>query len=266
MQIVFWSPVPGQGCVTSSLLAVATYLASSEKKKVSILSTNCTNHDMQLPFIGYEQEKVFVDAASRLGLDALFRSAKGERLTKEIIEDAALRLSPRLAIFAMPSSGKVSVNETTLLETHDDIVTAVDKYNDFTLIDTRGGATRLNQKVLSMADVIVVCLNQNRSVFEAYFEQFKFSGKKLFYLVGNYDRNQSFSMKNIRRRYKSLKSNNSAVIWHNSDFSDAMNEGKLFKWMNVNKGCKKTDVNYPFIHEVDLATKKLIKMAGRSDT
>lgn len=263
MKIVFWSPVPGQGCTTSSLLAIGTYLATAERKTVSVLPTNCTNHDVQLPFLGYEKEEVFMNAASRCGLDALFRNAKGERLTKSNVEDAALRLTPKLAIFPVATGGKVSSNENTLIETYSEIVNAIDKYNDYVLVDTRGGATKLNQQVIASADILVVCVNQNRSVLETYFNQFDGNRKNIFLLVGDYDRNQSVSIKNIRHRYKSVNSNNSATIWHSSGFSDAMNEGKLLKWMSLNKGCEKKDVNYPFIREVGIASKKILAMSAK---
>ena len=57
-----------------------------------------------------------------------------------------------------------------------------------------------------------------------------------------------------------LNNKNSGVIPHNASFADALNEGKLMRWMSVNANSDKKDVNYPFIKEVDLVAKKLLEL------
>lgn len=262
MKIVFWSPVPGQGHVTSSLLALATYFATAKRCKVNVISTNYGNHGIQTPFVGYQKDEVLMHSASHFGMDALFRAAKGDRLTKEAIEDAAISLSEKLSIFPMATSASRSVLMNTLAETYEKIVQSMSIHCDYVFIDTQGGASAINQKILASADVIVVCLNQNRATINSYFEQFDFKSKRVFILLTDYDRDQAVSMKNIRKRYKTLSSANSAVIPHCSGFSDALNEGKLFPWMVVNKGCTQKDVNYPFIKEIELASKKIAQLCN----
>ncbi len=109
MKIVFWSPVLGQGHTTSSLLAVATYLAVADRQKTSIISTNYANHGIQTAYMGFAKDEVLMSSASRFGMDALFRDAKGERLNKEAIEDAAIRLFSKLAIYPMPIGTRLGV-------------------------------------------------------------------------------------------------------------------------------------------------------------
>jgi MinD-like ATPase involved in chromosome partitioning or flagellar assembly len=212
--------------------------------------------------MGFKKDEILMSSASRFGMDALFRDAKGDRLNDSSVEDASIRLYSKLAIYPMPTSTRLNIVENTLMETYEDIVEAVDKCNDFVFVDARGGASALNQKVLASADVLVICLNQNIGTIDTYFTKFNLQSRRVFTLIGNYDRQQSVSMKNVRKRYKTLKSANSAVIPHCSGFSDAMNEGKLLHWMSVNKECDKNDVNYPFIKEVGLASKKIVTMCS----
>lgn len=262
MKIVFWSPVAGQGCTTSAMLSIATYIALAQRKRVAMISGNFTNHGMQTPFTGFSKEEALMGVASTLGMDALFRDAKGDRLTKSGLQNAALSLTDKLSLYLCPSSSKIAVMESTFKDTCEDIIGELDRVNDYTMIETRGGVTALNQKILGTADIIVICFNQNQAVMETYFNKYHFKGDRIFYVIGNYDRNQIVSMKNVRKYFKVIKSSNSGVIPHCSGFSDAMNQGKLLQWMSVNKECKSPDINFPYVKEVNLITTKLFAMAS----
>ncbi len=149
------------------------------------------------------------------------------------------------------------VVEKTLVDTYDDIIEALDEYNDYVFVDARGGASPLNQKVLASSDVLVVYLNQNLGTIETYFTRFRLQSARVLTLFSDYDRDSKVSLKNMRKRHKTLKSANSAVIPHCTGFSDAMNEGKLLHWMDINKGCEEKDANHAFINEVRIASRKI---------
>lgn len=262
MKIVFWSPVPGQCNTTSSLLAIASNMTIQEHKCTRILSSNFNNHSIQTAFSGFDQDANVMNAATRYGVDALFRYARATSITKAEVDSAAFNLNPKLSFYPSPSSKDVDYNEKIMCETYPKIIEALDENSDYVFIDTKSGASKLNQLILTSADVIVICLNQNRGSLEKYFSEFNFNSEKIFVLLTDYDREQKFSMKNIRKRFKSLKSSNSAVLPHCSAFSDALNAGKLFNWLVINKECKSSSINYSFVKEMNLVTKKLAKFTS----
>jgi cellulose biosynthesis protein BcsQ len=198
-----------------------------------------------------------------VGIDALTRNIKSSPLDREIIENCTISfLNKQLNL--LPGTAKMNkeVYENDISRTITGILRAVALYYDLVFIDTNSGKNELSMKILEDADLIVVNLSQNISVIDEYVLNYKFSNKKIFYIIGNYDCNSRYNSKNIFKSFHWLKEKNTAVIPYNTEYMDARSDGQVIQYILKNMGCDKDDSNGYFMKEVKAATNKLMKYAG----
>ncbi len=261
MKIVFWSPYRGKGATTSNLLLTALNIAYNGRLRSCIISTDC--HDrIQSSFISRDDEEFMLKTASGFGIGALLRDVKGDMLSEENLADAALEIAgnKRLALYISAALSDPKVIATSLDHNWEKLSDALSRHFPLVFIDTKGGFTQFNQKVLGTADLIVVCLNQDNQVIETVFEQCDFSNKNYMFIMGNYDKKINCSIQNLRNKHKEVTQKNSAEILHFADFADARNSHNLKNWAaSIQKYTPKQSV-YEFHKSVSKASMKMLKL------
>ncbi len=237
MKVVFWGPNRGKGATTSCLLSVACYLAFNGHLKNCIISTDCKDR-IQSSFISRESEDVLLNSASGFGMNALLRDAKGDMLTEENLHDAALDLSRKLSLYISAADKDPKVVEKSIQGSLTELLDALDRQYNIVFVDTKGGYTGFNTELLAQADLIVVCLPQSTAAIEDAFERCDFTKNQCMFMMGNYDPSVSCSLNNLRATHKAVTRTNCAKIVHCPDFTDAMNNHRLFKWISTIQKCK----------------------------
>lgn len=262
MKIAFWSNMHGQTGTTSNLISIAVMSTILYQLNNMVTQTHFNLNNLESPLLC----KTSVNAQEYLmdvGMDALARNIKSAPLDKDIIENCSLSLLDK-QLSLLPGTTKInrSIYEYDMNKTILSILYEVANYHDIVFIDTNSGQNELTMKVLQNADLVVVNLSQNRNSLNDYAMNYEFRGKKVFYLIGNYDNNSRYNLKNLRKSFPWLKSKNVAVIPYNTEFMDAQSDGQVIPYMMKNIDCDKEDKNAYFIHEVKVAVNKIMKYAG----
>lgn len=264
MKIVFWSPYYGLGSATSSLTAIASYVSLTARQDCCLISTNYKER-IQSYFIAKSNVENLMDSATSFGTDALWRDAKSSMLSNDSVQNAAIELTSRLSVFISSVVDNPKLITKTWIDCCEDVLTALDKKYGFVFIDTAAGNSLLNQQVLSLADLIVVCLNQSILKCDDVFNgsRFKFEGHNCAFLIGDYDPDMVFSLKVLRSKYKAVNSKNSMAIRHCTDFANAVNKGNVLKWIASIQSNSRNSANY-FAKDVEEASAKLLKLLNIS--
>ncbi|MBU5331939.1 MAG: hypothetical protein E6600_08490 [Anaerocolumna aminovalerica] len=258
MKVTFWSNVCGQGGNTSNLLAVAVMSTLLYQYKIMVIQThfNLNNLETSLVSTLRGDREIFMD----LGIDALTRYIKSAPLDKEVIESCSISLlNKHLNLLPGTLKDNRKIYENDMNKTIKGILHAASKYHDFVFIDTNSGINDLSMKIIKDSDLVVVCLNQNKTILEDYANISIFRGKKVFYLIGNYDYYSRYNLYNLRKSFSWLKNSNSAIIPYNTEYMDAQSDGQVIQFMLKNMDCDKDDNNGYFIKQVKLAVNKLMK-------
>lgn len=198
-----------------------------------------------------------------VGIDALVRNIKSSPLDEDILENSSISLlNKKLNLLPGTFKNNRDIYEADISKTIYGILHAVASYYDIVFIDTNSGSNDLTMKILQNADFIIVNLSQNKYIIEDYSSNYQLNPDKIFYLIGNYDRNSRYNLNNIQKNYRWLKNNNTAVIPYNTEYMDAQSDGQVIPFMIHNLNCDKGDHNAYFITEVKKAVIKIMNYTG----
>ena len=243
MKIAFWSPLHGTG-TTSSMLAVAIAYAELENKKVLLTQTHYNLNNLEQPLIGdVGEEDFFRD----IGIDAVLRHFKSGNITKDQISDCTIQVGRSLYLLAGTRNSSREGYESSMVKgmlSH--IFREVEKYYDIVFIDTNSGENEYSLTVNEECDAVVILLDQNLYMLDSFFENNTLKNKNIFYLFADYDIESKYSLKNLSHKYKKINKYNSAYLLHSAQFSDAISDKKVFKFITEDLDCDKYHADHDF--------------------
>lgn len=261
--VVFWSPVAGQAGTTTSLLAAAACLGMEYSTRLLVLG------HLQSGYAALERGFYYSSAirdnggGSDMGIDALLRLLQTRKLEPGLFRNYTLPLL-RDRLDLLPGSGKsdteaVFFEEGVLASL---LATARQAY-DLVFMDGGSGYTSLWTNVLqAQADILVVCLPQNRLVLEQYFHSSNPPGRsetKKLLVFGQYDSQSALTVKNILRQFRQQKP--AYPIPHHSGWLDAVQHGDAIPFMFRNRQTTQP-ANRFFMQQVRQLAQALIVQAG----
>lgn len=263
MKIVFWSCVPGQSSVTSSMIAIACMAALNQGTKCSLLQTHYHDNGLQNAFIPQDD----LNTAQQLddfGIDAFIRDVKGDNSNVDSVEDCSFTyFGGKLNLYTETRSSSEAMYKKELEEYMPLMLSRLDANSEITFIDCEAGNHQLSLQVLSSADLVVACFPQSYRVLDMFFANYNVSEINMVYLFGDYDPKQSCNLKSLYTRYKKvITAKNSAYVLHSSEFADHLNAASITKYFKRNINCKKNDSNYEFIKSVQGAMITIMQNAG----
>lgn len=261
MQVSFWSNVHGQTATTLNMVAAAVMAALEYRLKILVTHNHFDKSGLETSLMDRKYLKAELTELSDSGIDALSRFIKFNKVDRENISNYSTTLIKNkldLLMGTTNTSRELYMND--LNDVIDLILSSAQEYYDLILIDVSSGKNDLSNKILEHSNLVVVNLNQNISVLDDFFEAYGTFLDKCVFLIGRYDSDSRFNLKNIRRRYNIKR--DMAVIPYNIEFSDACSEGRVIDFFMKNLNVKKHDYNYVFIQEVRNAVKMLLTNAG----
>ena len=266
MKIAFWSPLHGTG-TTSSMLAVAIAYAELENKKVLLTQTHYNLNNLEQPLIGdVGEEDFFRD----IGIDAVLRHFKSGNITKDQISDCTIQVGRSLYLLAGTRNSSREGYESSMVKgmlSH--IFREVEKYYDIVFIDTNSGENEYSLSVIEECDAVVILLDQNLYMLDSFFENDILKNKNIFYLFADYDSESKYSLKNLSHKYKKINKYNSACIMHSAQFSDAISDKKVFKFITDDLDCDRFHTGFTFftsLKDTVLHLKDFIDRQGTDNT
>lgn len=266
MKAVYWAPVHGQPGTTSNVLVTSLVTGLHFRRKGIITQSHFNYNNLEAPFIDANPDnKHFRKYFSEVGIDALIRNFKCEKLSKEWLEYCCTDI-PNSNMMLLPGTTQ-TIREAFDYEMDRALVqlfNAIDEYTGIVFVDSCSGSNALSMKLIENADIVIVNLSQNINFIDMFFNKYKTNfPEKIFYLFGNYDHKSKYNLANIRKKYgKYINSNNSGIIPYNTGFRDSQIDGKVVDFIRQNLNCKKKDPNYYFMQKAIRSTGKLLKLAG----
>lgn len=268
LKLAFWSNFHGQNATTSNMLATSIMAVLLHKTKVFLGQSHYHLNNLEGPLILVSREER-KDYFMNVGIDAIVRAIKSTYLDEEIIENCTLSyMNKRLILLPSTVKSNQSIYEDDLDRTIISILEAVSKYHDMVIMDVALRQNNITSKILESADLIVVNLSQNINVLRDYEDNFlkSFQNKNIVYIMGNYNPDSRYTIKNLRKSFCWLRSNNVGLVPYNIEFMDSISCGNIIPFFYKNMNVDKNDPNYYFIKEVkkttrlihNLVTKKVV--------
>lgn len=222
--VAFWSPLHGRG-TTSNCIASAMQFAYRYKNNVVITHTHYTRSTMESAFLkGNEHDDLLT--FSDVGIDSIERALQTGRLREADFISYCNKINDN---FYFLSGSKKSNNElfnTSVGVTIQNICNFSKKANDITFIDIDSGYTKdIALKVLDLADIVVITLDQTNTLCEDFFKnQIKqFDKVDPIIMIGRYDYESKYSKKYIDRAFNQ----DVYVLPHLTEYMDALNNHRV---------------------------------------
>jgi CO dehydrogenase nickel-insertion accessory protein CooC1 len=242
------------------MVSVAAAMAIAYNRKCLVTQTHYNLNNLESYLIGNREnnKNVYMD----MGLDGLTSIIKLRAIDKSTIENYSI---PLLNKYLTLVPGTTGGNKKTFIDdmgkTATRLLIEMNKYYEMVFVDVNSGSDEVSRLILDIADIIVVNLCQNKSVLDNYMKSWLMMNRKVMYLFGNYDRNSTYNLHNLRMLYKPFSKGCTAVIPYNAGFMDAQSDGCVIKYMKKNMAVIKNDSNNYFIDSVKDAAEKLIRLS-----
>lgn len=256
MTIAFWSNARGRGGTTSNLACLSVIGAIESPGTRVLLENHCnmislgdaftkrTAHSM------VREEQYYLN---QVGLDSLMKKLQSRLFSNDMIKNSALSFLNQ-QMYYIPQS-HVTNKEFFEYEFSQIVELLLEALEDFchrVYIDTAISEHLSSKTILDKADLVVVNLSQDQAVLEDFFRSYGALNEKAFYLIGNYQQESRYNLKNIIREFR-IPKNKIAAVPYNVDFHDALSEGAVVRFITRNYDCDEEDENYYFITQVKAA-------------
>lgn len=265
--IVFWSPVSGLAGTTSNLTAVAALLGMEYTARSVLFGHSPSSFTaLEQGFSRRAWENGDMLSGTDMGVDALLRLVQNHKLQPAKIYNYTLPLlKDRLDM--LPGSQRT--DESFMIAGMPWLSTMLDmakRAYDLVLVDGGYGArSAWTVALLQEADVLVICLPQNKLVLQQFFGhsgmQELLESKKHVLVFGQYDRHSALTAKNLLRP---LGKQHHTVysISYNTRWLDDRQNGDALRYFFRNRHVGKEHENLNYVKEVRMLAQALIKQCG----
>ncbi|OUS68258.1 hypothetical protein B1748_34350 [Paenibacillus sp. MY03] len=262
MIAVFWSPFPGQAGTTTSLLAAASCMGLEFSSRMLLLGL-LREEDEAVQRAFYTPEKN-PSPLPDTGMDALLRLLQNRKLEASMLRDYAQSLL-RERLDVLPGSEKPSAGFAGLAERWlEPLLDTARRAYDLVLIDGgSGNAPGWREELRNRADLLIVCLPQNRLLLERFFqspESAWLSARKTMFVFGQFDSASSLTINNLQRRFRWQQS--AFPVMHNTGWLDAVQHGEAIPYWFRNRKTMRQHENYRFVRQVRALAHALIEGTG----
>lgn len=248
MVIGFYSPEHLN--TTPSLMAIASHSVLRDEKKVLII--NATNNE-------YELEKSFGISDEGLlyevGIDFLFRSLKVDKLTREVIENAAFSFYNNKLHLLTASKRIINVFREDVQKELVTIITTAREYYDIVLVNLDSTATMETwESLINCCDKVVLNLSQNKRKMDKYVSVTELKRDKFIYYIDRYDDKSVYNIKNLSRKLP----HKIAGIPYDTSYYDSLYRGDVIEYMEK-ENMNSSRVWFSFLDKVETTCKIILE-------
>lgn len=265
--VTFWSNGEEQTGKTLSIAAVATYLSIEHNKRILIVSTG--HNDKTLDNCFWKERKIKrnlgifgpnTNIAMDEGIVGLTKIINSNKLSPENITNyTKIVFKDRLEILQSFKGERTDYER--LKQVYSDIINLANNYYDLVLVDLdRELEQEISETILGNSNLIVANISQRLSSIDRFIElreqmQFLNTNKTLI-LVGRYDKNSKYTIKNMTR-YMGEK-NKVSTIPYNTLFFETSEEAKVPDLFLRIRNIDEDDINYFFLAEVKRTVENIL--------
>ncbi|NFL43530.1 hypothetical protein FDB61_17845 [Clostridium botulinum] len=228
--IAFWSPWHGRGNTSNCISSAMQFSMLNDIESV-ITHTQYTRSSMEQVFLtGKEDDDIL--KFSDFGLDSLERALRTGRLETKNFNNYSNNIISKKLEF-LPGSKKTNVKlfENSIGQTIIDIIDFAKESKEITFIDIGSTANdKVTKRILDIADIIFVTLDQSKIVLKDFFEKQieLLKDKEVILLIGRYDLDSKYLIKNIKKEFK--YDGEIIGIPYVTEYSDALNSHEVKKF------------------------------------
>jgi len=224
-------------------------MALTKKSKILLVNAQHQKYNMERALLSTNG---FMEHLEDIGIDVLFRNQMVNNITPDTIKNAAISYySEHLHFIPGTTKGNLLQYNQNLKDLFPAIYETSEKIYDFVFIDAPDGYGEATQMLLNESDCIVVNLPPYKPVIDDYFNKYHLPSEKLLYLIGRYDRNSRYNIRNLVRSFNSMR-NKIAAVPYNVGFMDALSDAEIIRYLQKNYIEPVGDNEY-FIKEVEKA-------------
>lgn len=263
--ISFWSNGKGETGKTSSIAAIATYIAIHHNYKILILDTKYNDYSYKDCF--WQEDKIIKLIHSQSsktniasGITGLAKAIMSNKTSPEIITNyTRIVFKDRLELLTDENVAKedYDVHKTVFR----DMARIASKYYDLVFVDID---TNLDENIanslLEISDLVVANLSQKMRQINDFIkikqENTIIKENATIPLLGRYDKNSKYTAKNVSRYIKEREK--VCTIPYNTLFFEACNEGTVDDFFIKLRKINSKDKNAMFIEEVKNASERII--------
>ncbi|OAB38440.1 hypothetical protein [Paenibacillus glacialis] len=266
-QVSFWGMQHGLG-VTSSTAAIAALIGMEYQIRTLISQPQWSDRTLERSFHkAINQYNRHSEHDSGSGLDALERVIKSNKMERDTVKNYTLMLERERLDLLRGTDKKEKFQFENSNEVIEVIYQRASQYYDAILLDVHSGNNSvIIDNTLGKSDLIVVCVNQNITLLEKYFDENKESWNMALnevphvLLINQYDPNSKYKVRNIMKKYN--YKGKIITIPYNTEFKDHINDGDVKGYFSKNRNVTKHHDNYYFIKEVRRAAEMILTEIG----
>ncbi len=267
--VAFWSEEYGCG-ITSGMAAVASVCADVWQRKIILLQSRNQEGDLCQKLGNGARTQIFVQEEDRSerrdGWDQQPAPDRNQQPTRERLF-ACLIPVVRGRMYYLPQGDykKREKYPGYMKEEMRQTIDLAEQMSDLTFVDCGSGRDDLSEFLLSMADVAVIGISQERQNLDAYFQNRHVYRGNVVYLVNQYQQESIYNKKNLNRLFR-LGEEELTVIPGNPVFRHVSDRGKTERFIRRHMQCRFYDHQYDFMKELMQTTRIILKAAGYEKT
>ena len=268
--IAFWSNEEKETGQSLSMVALTTYMAIEHNYRILEINTGFQDTTIEDSYWNLEKAENLVknltnkkkeEVVFESGIEGLVKIITSNKTSSTIVSNyTKIVFKDRLDVLLAPKT-KDYEEYKEIAQYYTDILQVANRNYDLVFIDI---SKRMPQeqidKILEMADVIVVNITQKLKVINRYLElrteNTFFKKNNILINIGRYDKFSKYNVKNVSRYMHEKKS--VLAIPYNTLFFESCSEGKVADFFVRLRSVEAEDRNAVFMQEIDRFTKALI--------
>ena len=266
MKIAFWCREPNSLSLCAALAGIAYTAAVCYGQRSLVLHSGFNCHELENAFVEQSETLLIREELAYFydsGIDLILNRLKFEGLGNTGIKEQMLELKKGL-LYYLPGSSRSSreIYEEAFFEKGREALDLLEQMYGMVFIACGGDIDlEVNRLVIEKSDVLVVLCEQLPSYNKTLSEELLNIDKDKMFLVGMYDKESKYTVKNIRKELQ-IKKDGIGVIPYCIACRDALTDGSFISFMEKNIRSTKKEGLFYFVDEIKQATEKILRKAG----
>ncbi len=268
--VAFWSNEEKETGQSLSMVALTTYMAIEHNYRILEISTGFQDTTVEDSYWDLEKTENLVknltnkkkeEVVFESGIEGLVKIITSGKTSTAIISNyTKIVFKDRLDVLLAPKT-KNYEEYKEIAQYYADILQVANRNYDLVFIDiSKKMPQEQIDKILEMADVIVVNITQKLKMINRYTELREqnpfFKKNNILINIGRYDKFSKYNVKNISRYMREKKS--VLAVPYNTLFFESCSEGKVADFFVRLRTADAEDRNGVFMQEIDRFAKALI--------
>ena len=263
--ISFWSEGDREAGKTASLAAIATQISIDNTYKTLIFNAEYNDSSLEECFWPPKKprKEAFMlgnRADLATGTTGVAKAILSNKTSPEIIKYYTKTIyKDRLEL--LTEDNITQEDYQSQRRTYKEIAKIANRYYNLVLVDISGSPEEsITRSILEESDIVVVNLPQNIKKINEYLELKRtnkvFNTEKTIVLIGRCDKNSKYNAKNLSRQ---TNIRDLYPVPYNTQFLEAINEGKITEFFTKFRGRIHPDENTYFLEEVKKNSERILE-------